>query len=182
MPTPIGRRDDACYADDTDFTSHPDATRSEGNEPVPSPVAVVRALGVGAETVAECDLVPDYMTLAAGARIGPSLSDAYIVDRYDNTYGSVAIGFATPGPSVSMMTGYLRDEAHPCAPPDEKKLESFLTGLSRNVMSALGGAAGLTTSNGMTAREFGVGTPGASITVGYGWMLHDEKHGPDGAR
>jgi hypothetical protein len=185
MPRPIGRRDDACYADDIDFPSDPDVAGLDHDDDkgaASSRAAVTVALGIGGRADADCDLIPDYMTLAAGARVGPSLSDAYTVDRYGNRYGSAAIGFGTPGPGVSAMTGYLRDEAHPCVPPEEAKLESFLTGVSRNVMSAFGAAAGLTTSNGMTAHEFGVGTPGASVTMAYGWMLHDEKHEPNGAQ
>jgi len=182
MPTPIGRREDACYADDNDFTSHPDAAAPDATGSASSPGAVAGALGVGPEAAADCDLVPDYVSLGAGARIGLSLGDAYTVDRYGNHYGSVSVGVATPGPSLSSMAGYLRDETNPCVPPDEHKLESFLTGLSRNVSSAFGVAAGLTTSNGMTAHEFGLGTPGASITMSYGYMVHDEKHGSVGAR
>ena len=37
-------------------------------------------------------------------------------------------------------------------------------------------AEAYTTSGDMHAYEIGVGTPGAAATIGYGWLLHDEKH------
>jgi hypothetical protein len=183
MPTPIGRRPDACYQDEElDLSCH-DEVAGHDSELAPAAEPDADPAPRGATAASDCDMRPDYLTFTGGGRFGlVALASGSTVDRYGNQYVSASFGIATPGAGFSETAGYLRDQARPCVPPSEATLESFLTGASRTEMLAFGAASGVTTSGNLQANEVGVGTPGASATLGYGWLVHDEKHPSERAR
>src|SRR6185295_17876681 len=89
------------------------------------------------------------------------------VDRYGNVYTAGGVGFGG-GVGGALHEGYLRDPDHPCDPPDEPTLRSFLSGPAYSAGVSSGGSIALTHSSGMTAVEVGVGTPGVGASYSLG--------------
>jgi len=89
------------------------------------------------------------------------------VDRYGHVY-TAGGGGAGAGVGGSAHVGYLRDPDHPCDPPDEATLRTFLSGPAMSAGAGAGLSVGVTHSSGMTGREIGISTPqlGATYTLG----------------
>src|SRR6185369_2891477 len=176
MTMPVGRGRNACFGFEDE---HGDATHGSGStQPLlssPPPESLVcegasPSKSGTSETHSQsegCALTPDYYTVSGSAGFGVTAAVSATVDRYGHIY-TAGGGGAGAGVGGAAHVGYLRDPEHPCDPPDEATLRSFLSGPA---VSAGGGAilsVGVTHSSGMTAREVGISTPqiGATYTLG----------------
>ncbi len=174
MTMPVGSGKNGCFGWDDDHgdaagSSEPLECAAPRESPVcggmPSPPESART-AVHSPS-GGCALGPDYYTVSGSAGFLVTAAVSGTMDRYGHIYtaGGGGVGAGVGG---AAHVGYLRDPDHPCEPPDEATLRSFLSGPA---MSAGGGAivsVGVTHSSGMTAREVGISMPqlGAAYTVG----------------
>jgi len=177
MPSPIGRREDACYTEPDDELV---CTSNEPNGGTERPPAIddkrARDPSPGRGSSDGCDMLPDYLSVSLGAAFYFGGAGSAVIDRYENIYLAGSVSMATRGVGGSAMAGYLRDPDHPCDPPSETKLESFLAGTSRSEMVGAVIGAAVTTSGDMRAYEYGLATPQAGVNLTRTVMVHDHPN------
>jgi hypothetical protein len=180
MPNPVGRREDACYPQDDESlqseslqSTNTSEVNSDHDAVAESSTASAASRRSARSAASDCDMLPDYLAISGGAALYAGAAATLTVDRYENIYLAGSISIATRGPGGSVMGGYLRDPEHPCDPPSEEKLESFLKGGSRSESFGFGFGAAVTTSGEMRAYEYGLATPQAGVNISHGWLLHD---------
>ena len=82
MPSPIGRRTDACYADDEPELSCEGDPATHDDDTTATPARPSAAAPTHTDAAApDCDRIPDYVTLSAGGRAFLAIGDAYTIDR-----------------------------------------------------------------------------------------------------
>lgn len=173
MTMPVGAGKNACfgYEDEPSAAScaDPDAqlSRAPAEELVcrgPEARGTLEPMHAAADG---CALTPDYYTLSASAGFGVVAVGSATIDRYGHTYTAGGAGLGS-GVGGAAHVGYLRDPEHPCDPPDEATLRSFLSGPAVSIGGGAGLGVGVTHSSGMTSREIGLSTPqlGTTVTLG----------------
>jgi hypothetical protein len=170
MTTPVGSGKNACFGFEDDHDSNQPLQCAAPRESLvcdgaPSPSESARTAAHSQS--GGCAVSPDYYTVSGSAGFVVTAAVSATVDRYGHIY-TAGGGGAGAGVGGAAHVGYLRDPDHPCEPPDEATLRSFLSGPA---VSASGGAivgVGVTHSSGMTARELGISTPQLGVTYTLG--------------
>jgi hypothetical protein len=119
-----------------------------------------------------CAIEADYYSVSGSAGFYVQAAGSATIDRYGNIYtaGGGGVGAGVGG---SIVAGYLRDPDHPCEPPDEETLRSFLSGPAVTVGVSAGLAIEVAHSSGMNAVEVGVGIAGAGASYTLGARIGD---------
>jgi hypothetical protein len=170
MTMPVSAGKNACFGfeDDEENQSRLGPLEShEAGAPLTSQASSAESAAGSTNSTADCALLPDYYTVSGGAGLGVTANLSATVDRYGHIYTAGGGGLGS-GVGGAAHVGYLRDADHPCDPPDEATLRSFLSGPALFAGGGAGVSIGVTHSSGMTAREIGVSTPqlGVSYTLG----------------
>ena len=174
MTMSVGAGKNACLGYDEEPSAPGGAPRSD--EPMSrAPIEELACEPVEPSTTPEpanasadgCARTPDYYTLSGSAGFGIVAAGSATVDRYGHVYTASGGGLGG-GVAVAAHVGYLRDPDHPCDPPDEATLRSFLSGPAASAGGGAGLSVGVTHSSGMTGRELGLSTPqlGVAFTLG----------------
>ncbi len=175
MAIPVGAGKNACFGYEDETSAAPGGDSGADARVSHTPAEELVCRGPEARETLEpsrapsdgCALTPDYYTLSGSAGFGVVAAASATVDRYGHTYTAGGAGLGS-GVGGAAHVGYLRDPEHPCDPPSEANLRSFLSGPAVSVGGGAVLGVGVTHSSGMTGREVGLSTPqlGATVTLG----------------
>jgi hypothetical protein len=177
MTIPVGAGKNACFGyeneQDNQVTSGQSSSAAlicqapeTSQSPSAQPAAAEHAQSDG-KASGNCVLDPDYFTLSGNAGFFVQAVVSGTVDRYGNIYTAGGGGLGA-GVGGALHEGYLRDPDHPCDPPDDATLKSFLSGPALSGGVSSGASISVTHSSGMTAVELGIGTPQVGVSYALG--------------